>query len=105
MIHAVPRSVYEELKDSGQLDQIQNEIQNEEVEAINKRIAKGHLVEVRGTGKKPSGERDRCYCCGDEVIVIEQQISEGLLLHFRHDSNSECLGHHPANPSGHGQVG
>ena len=105
MIYAVPLSFYSHLKAAGELDMIQDEIKNDMGEAIAKRLAAGQLVEAKSTDKKPDGEREQCYCCGDDVISTERQNTDGSVVwFFRHCNRNDCIGQHPANPSGSGQI-
>jgi len=98
VIYAIPNAEYERLESLGELSAIQREIASADEASLTKRLALGHLVQARDADRHSVGERDRCYCCGDEVTPFHWR--EERLCYFMHMSNADCIGSHPANPSG-----
>jgi hypothetical protein len=77
------------------LADVQQEVQAGNAAALAARVANGELVEVKNAERHESGERDRCYLCGDEVTPFHWQ--ERGVVYCMHLSNRHCIGN-PANP-------
>jgi hypothetical protein len=97
MKYAITCVRFDHLKQAGELLRIQAEVMTDDRRALTARIFSGDLVNaLAATPKLPKGERDRCYCCGDEDIPYRWKGSR----YFQHTSNNGCIGVHPANPAG-----
>lgn len=101
MIYAVPKNEFSRMQLSGDIDTIQKEIAAEDENAIQARIQSGQLVEANSASRYPEGQRDLCYCCGDEVTPFHwRDRAEGPKYYFTHMTNSMCINRHPANRGG-----
>jgi hypothetical protein len=97
MIYAISNNQYPTLDANGELIAIRAEIEAKDAVAIAARIANGQVVQACDASRYVEGQRDRCYCCGDEVTPFHWQ--EPDLRYFKHLNNADFIGNHPANPA------